>query len=332
MPRHNCLQQLLGIICSVFDAYSAVLFLPAAKDEYALAASFSLGDNLISGASVGQGKGLVGWIIRNNKPLLVNNFDREGGCLGYYNQEGESKIKAFMGHPLGQGDGALCLDSKKTYSFTTKDQKILDQFSRLVESLCSDFTSVQCSQEEHALYTGLQALHALQSRYPRWSQYIDRFVATIAEYTSFSHCFLAARDENGSSYFLEGWNQPLFAAESEHHQQFNIKSGLIGWVFKHQSIVSSGSAAEPMSAPVFGRDVQAPDFSSVICLPLVVNKITRGVLVLADEEVKPVSDQLRTFLEMASGQLGLLLENLYLKSRIHRQQVQAEKSEQKPGS
>ncbi|MFO7717618.1 MAG: GAF domain-containing protein [Thermodesulfobacteriota bacterium] len=318
MQRYNCLEQLLGIICSVFDAYSAVLFLPAAKGQYTLAASFSLGDNLISGASVGQGKGLVGWIIRNDQPLLVNNFDRESGCLGYYSQEGEAKIKAFMGHPLGQGNGALCIDSKKTYSFTTKDQKILDQFTRLINSLCMDYTSVQCSQEEHALYTCLQALHALHTRYPRWSQYLNRFVATIAEYTSFSHCFLAARDETGSSYFLEGWNQPLFTAEGAHYEHFNIKSGLIGWVFKHQSIVSSGSEAEPMSAPVFGRDVKAPDFSSVICLPLVVNKITRGVLVLADEEVKPVSAQLRTFLEMASGQLGLLLENLYLKSRLHK--------------
>jgi GAF domain-containing protein len=82
--------------------------------------------------------------------------------------------------------------------------------------------------------------------------------------------------------------------------------------------VSSDASKESIAAPVFGKEVKVPSFSSVVCMPLVVQGTTRGVLVLADKEIKTVSTQLRSFLELVIGQLGLHLENLYLKSRLYK--------------
>ena len=63
-------QQLLNIVCNVFDSYSAVLFLPQGKKEqFHLAAHFSLGDRIRKEALIAPGQGLAGWIIRNREPL-----------------------------------------------------------------------------------------------------------------------------------------------------------------------------------------------------------------------------------------------------------------------
>ena len=78
----------MALAFNVFDAYSAVLFLPGADgDVCRAAASFSLGDALDREVAIAPGMGLVGWIIRESKPLLIvdialpRDFDPEIGAL-----------------------------------------------------------------------------------------------------------------------------------------------------------------------------------------------------------------------------------------------------------
>ena len=67
MTANTLEQHILSIVCSVFDAYSAVLFLPSENgEEHYLAASFSLGEGVEQGAMLSSGS-LVDWIIRNRQ-------------------------------------------------------------------------------------------------------------------------------------------------------------------------------------------------------------------------------------------------------------------------
>jgi hypothetical protein len=59
------------------------LFLPDPTPELCVAASYSLGDDVKTMWSSPRAWGLAGWIIRNQNPLLVGNFDR-ARFLGYY--------------------------------------------------------------------------------------------------------------------------------------------------------------------------------------------------------------------------------------------------------
>lgn len=60
MSSNTLEKHILSIVCSVFDAYSAVLFLPDEEGEtHHLSASFSLGDKISSTAEALPGKGLV---------------------------------------------------------------------------------------------------------------------------------------------------------------------------------------------------------------------------------------------------------------------------------
>jgi transcriptional regulator with GAF, ATPase, and Fis domain len=318
MSEHYFFNRILGLVCSVFDAYSAVLFLPDGKGEYRLASYFSLGDNVLTNSALRPGQGLVGWILKNNEPLLLNAFDRQGDSLGYYSPEAESKIKAFMGCPLSQGYGALCLDSKNTYSFSGKDQKILHQFVQLIEALRDDIYQQRFNEQEQNYYTCLKLIRALKSKTPRWSAFLDHLLKLLNEYTQFSHTFFASRDERGEGFFLEGWNRPLFSSSENHKRKFNINSGMIGWVFRnHTPISTADKETTAEGTPVFDKRYKAPQFQSVICLPLVVHMRTRGVLVIADEGKRPITKELKNFLLIVADQLALFLENLYLKNKVH---------------
>jgi signal transduction protein with GAF and PtsI domain len=317
MHGNDCLAKILGIVCNVFDAYSAVLFLPETHEEFYLAAHFSLGDHILPDTRVQGGKGLVGWIIRNRQPLLVNNFDRQSDCLGYYSGDGESKIKAFMGCPMNGGRGALCLDSKKTYSFSERDQKILHQFTQLIDAVQSSICSADQEAQERRFYACLKALRLLKEQNPRWSDFLTAFLAILAENTGFQYCFLAVRDEWGKEYSIEGSNRRILEGEEDDRRPLPMGSGLVGWVFKNNRAVFTGEKdPAPRDIPLFGRELSAPAFKSAACLPLIVSRKTRGVLVLADQENLLIQEHLKSFLFLVSDYMASFLENLYLKNKL----------------
>ncbi len=318
MNIENWLDRILGLICSVFDGYSAVLFLPSHTEKEAcyLASHFSLGDSLKPEATIKPGTGLIGWILKNNRPLLLNNFDRDERCLGYYPPESESKIKAFMGCPLPNEAGVLGVDSKKTYSFSDKDQKILYQFAQLIEDLRLGLSLADQNIKSREYYKYLSLIQNLRQKVPKWRAFLQQLLQLLNQCTGFTYGFMAARDEKGQGYFLEGLSSEVLPGVDLEKHKFSIDSGLLGWVFKHGTPVFFGLENGPSGLSLFGKEVQAKQFKSVICMPLVVHKRTRGILVLADSEALSIDEELKDFLYMVGDYLGLFLESLYLKSRL----------------
>lgn len=310
------LEKFLNVVGSVFDAYSSVLFLPSRGGErFHLAGVFSLGDHIALDTVILPGQGLVGWILRNQRPLLINNFDRKKSHLGYYSDDEENKIKAFMGCPL-PGGGALCLDSRRTYSFSDKDQKILDLFSRLACDIRENACQAEEGLEERRHYEALRSLCALRVRFPRWSAYLAHFLDVVSRATGFSYCFLAERDEHGQAYFLEGIPDDFFPPGASAPERLPIRSGLIGWVFNNGQPVYSGEKDScPAGQSLFGRNLPAPPLKSLVILPLTIHRKTRGVLVLSHTDHVPVTEALKDFVDMAADNLSMFLENLYLRAR-----------------
>ena len=317
MPEKDLYNRILGLLCSVFEAYSAVLFLPENNSTYKLASFFSLGDNILSQCRLKPGQGLVGWILRENQPILVNDFERTGESLGYYSSEKREKIKAFMGCPLEQGHGALCLDTKRSHSFSTKDQKILHQFALLIQDLQKDISLNHGTNREKHYYACLQTLHVLRLHYRRWSDYLHAFLCTLSQYTDFPYCFFASRDSAGNGYFLEGANREIFPSRDFQGKKFNIEEGLVGWVFRNNTMLhSSNSENSNLSNRILNHSIKLPELQSAICLPIMVHMRTRAVLVLADHRRHEFSKEEKKFLQMVTEYLSLFLENLYLKSKL----------------
>ncbi|MDD4649218.1 MAG: GAF domain-containing protein [Desulfoplanes sp.] len=317
--KQKHLDNLMGIVGNIFEAYSVALFLPSEDGRFVLNAWFSLGDDIANDTTIEPGQGLVGWIIRNQQPLLVTNFDQKQSFLGYYRKGGEDHIKTFLGCPVPLIGGALCIDSEKTYSFSDKEQKILNQFSCLISSLCKDTGEIAFSEKEAILLQCMQIIPQLRERFPKWSVFLKHFLDLLSESTGFPFCMLTVRDEWGQGYYLEGWNVQGFLDPSAMHDKFKIGSGVIGWAFKNQRpVFSEDSAASSEGLVLFAKD-QGPLMKTVICLPLIVNRRTRGVLVFADISRHVLDPTLKKFALTVADYLALFLENLYLKNRLHRQ-------------
>ncbi len=311
-------QQLMAMALNVFDAYSAVLFLPEPDSgNCRVAASYSLGDDVKTDVVISPGMGLAGWIIRNQKPLLVGNFDQKRGFLGYYDPKDEARIRAFMGCPVIEGGGAVCLDSRKTFTFGEKDQKILGQFAEMAGAHAASERRQADDRRDARYYQAMTAISGLRRTHPTWPAFQAALLRILSETSGFACCFLAVRDESGNFYSLDAMNRALFENPLDAPRKFPMGQGLIGWVFKNHSPAYVGDGESTAAcAPLFGKDVPAAEFRSVICLPLIFARRTRAVLVLADENPLGFGPQIKDFVRIASEYLVLFLENLHLKSRL----------------
>ena len=107
---HDNDNTLLALVRTTFDAHSAVLFLPDQSGNYTVALSSTDNEPSVQEVTIAPGKGLVGWILRHKQPVIVNNLDMRHTFLGYYDENDEGAISAFMGCHIPEG-GALCVDS-----------------------------------------------------------------------------------------------------------------------------------------------------------------------------------------------------------------------------
>lgn len=305
---------ILGLVCSVFDAYSAVLFLPEEdSDQYYLAASFSLGNNIPDNVAITPGKGLVGWIIQDRNPILLAPFDQPESALGYYARGREESIKAFMGCPLPTG-GALCVDSKKQYSFSEKDFKILGLFAELL-SKQQTLSQNDLAGDIPRYFAELGVIQNLRFRYKKWPTFLKNYLSTMRDATDFEYCAFATLREKGEYYCLESESPSLLMEEGD-TLKIPLGSGIAGWVFLNEQSVIVEGLEGTQASPLFGKLPDMPEFSAFMCIPVMVNKSCRGVLCLASSTPRQIDESLRSFVRQAVDHLGLFLENLYLTNRL----------------
>ncbi len=315
MSAYSVEKQILSIVCSVFDAYSVVLFLPDEDGENChMAASFSLGDKILSGASISPGKGLVGWIIGSRQPLLQPNFDQRQSYLGYYGDGEESNIKAFMGCPVPLG-GALCVDSKRQYSFSEKDRKILQMFADLIAKQQGSTGRQELAGDIPRYFAELSVIQDLRFRYKRWDPFLQNYLRIMVEATGFDYCAFASVADPGRTYCVEAESARLLLT-GEEPLILPMSNGITGWVFcNEQQVVSEGVEGAPPTM-LFGKLPEMPDFQAVVCMPVKVNKSTRGVLCLAHTAPRQIDESMRSFIRQGVDHLALFLENVYLKMRL----------------
>ena len=132
-PSNTALGHLIELIGNVADAYTCALFtIEPEKKELLLHEHFTLSDNLDIGAKITVGKGPIGLTAQTREPQLIENFNQNTRFLGIYKKN--ENLKSFIALPVIYGDeiAVLTIDSKQSYQFSIKLQKILSEFAQQI--------------------------------------------------------------------------------------------------------------------------------------------------------------------------------------------------------
>jgi diguanylate cyclase (GGDEF)-like protein len=137
------------LIFNVYEAFTVAFFIRE-NEHLRCLSSVSFANSFDKNRLVPIDGSLPGWIIKHNEPLIVPNFDKDEGTLGYYGADEE--IKSFMGYPMEES-GVIIIDSKKKWVFTDKEKKILGSFVTLIQA------EIEREKRSQEMEEALEELH-----------------------------------------------------------------------------------------------------------------------------------------------------------------------------
>ncbi len=216
------IRRFLNMVANFFDAHTAALFIFKEESQsLEMVACQSLSRHIVPECQVKPGQGLIGWIVKEDRPLHVTRFTKFTNTLGIYTKN--VGIKAFLGAPLPKGKGVLMVDSKSQWAFPEKKERILLDCAAVAADLWNNFLN----ERKYAL---LKRWTELQCRFPR---NYGRALLELLDMFGLEEGFCAKLDPQLKSYEVKGavLNKELVTLRP---LQFRHDAGLAGWIFKHK--------------------------------------------------------------------------------------------------
>lgn len=225
------LDDLIKLVSNVTDAFTAALFILDDQGESLdLAAWHSLSKNVIPGARIGLGEGLIGWVAKHDKPVHATQFDRDTRSLMYY--AADETIKSFMAVPIQDGRGVLAVDSKHTFVFTDKAQKILADLAVVVGHTLRFYRVRDRERRYAALVDFLYEIENLSLRFRDKLPYCRGVLASGLRFTGTESAFLCRFDKHQQKYGIEAIEGP--AGKHLIPKTYPVSQGLMGWLMREK--------------------------------------------------------------------------------------------------
>ncbi len=223
---------IIALLSNCLDAYTAALFLwDEGRQVLALKTSHSLSKYLVTDAQFSPADGgLIGWVAKNKQVLTVDHFDRDGKSLPYYRSD--ENIKSFVAVPLPMSKGVLCVDSKRQYVFTTKEQKLLQGFATVIENTLNAERATQRHQQLRQLLSMWHRTDALPADTHDPIPYFTRVLEQGCAYLNAEAGVVTLPIRDGQSLqpvAVSGKVPPGLLQSSQPMDQ-----GLIGWIFQNR--------------------------------------------------------------------------------------------------
>jgi GGDEF domain-containing protein len=139
------LDSFVQLIFNVYEAFTVALFVRDGK-VLSCSSAVTFAKSFDKSKAVPLEGTLPGWAVKHKEPLIIGNFDKDEETLGYYGKKEE--IKAFMAYPL-EIPGVIVVDSKKKWTFTDKEKKILAHFVTVLAKELEREKRIRDMEEEH---------------------------------------------------------------------------------------------------------------------------------------------------------------------------------------
>ena len=259
------LQEVIQLISNVTEAFTTALFLfdPTQK-ILTLSCYHSLSLHINPHTQLQVGTSLISWVAKNKRPVNISQFDRDTRNLKLYLRD--EKIKSFLAVPVGEV-GVLCIDSKRNYVFTDKDQKILQDFALLVIQILQAQMIEHKEKEQRHILEFYNDINALSSEKQGLDDYYQKVLNRCRLFSKTDVSFLVLVPKKGDRYKVVASEGTLKAPLKKTF--LPIEMGLTGWVIREgKPLVRRLMKPRNHNSYVFFPDDPCMHFQSYIGLPL----------------------------------------------------------------
>lgn len=311
---------LLDLVRETFDAHSVVLFLPDHDGRYVLSLVSTESPPFPKDSLYIKDRGLSNWILRHHEPVKMSKVNMRNP-VGYYDEEGEELIQAFMGCYLPE-DGVLCVDTLREHDYSEAEVTLLDHFAQHISRQVYADSLIGNTEIIQNYLIALEQITLFAEKHLSWRNYLYSFLTLLVEVSGFDYVAFASCVEDANSYSIDGESSPLLMTEKGVVEIPLASGGMVGWVFRNETPIHTDGLDGSPTAPLFGKVSGVPLFQAVICRPLFVERTVYGVLCLAGVDPRPLSQELRSFVHIAATQFSHQLESIWYQHRLQSKQRQ----------
>ncbi len=318
MTQSNSFQQIINLLSNTLEAYTSAFFLKDPHNKVIdTVCNHSLGKYFKNDFSCPLSKsGLIEKVITKRETIRIGKLGRyiDIGELPFY-EKGESGIKGLFAIPVGRDLGVLYVDTKRSWGFAEKEQKLVVEFGQILETLVR---SERALDREKMYARMLRLWHNVEEQ-AVISEDLERYFHGVV---SLCHRFVKAH----SSYlFLIDNNKGvgrLFAFAGKVQEEFSdsqvpLSEGIIGWITNNKKTLKIRRLETKTKKQfLFNPHEPLPHSGSFLGVPLFVDGEVEAVFgFLWDNEHRWDRDELY-ILNVVAKRSATVLEKLTLQRQL----------------
>ena len=287
MTVPNLLNQLVELTGNASNAFTIALYRVCLDDNIlVLRHHVSLSSNFDSEAKISFGEDPIGTVAQSKRPYLEENFEQNSTNLCIYKKQED--LKSFLALPVVHKklEGVLVIDSKESYSFPAKQQKIITGLAnQMAWYLNQEKKGTLGEEPPESLSRDLISYCRFIAESPEKSRVMERLtnvppsILTCDAYA----IILFNSKKIGKILKYRGFNKN--AAKISIH----LGKGLVGSCAKNQCPIILRNTAN-RHAVIFGMEEEKEPFLSLMVAPIAFNNQLYGVVACGSNSAVSFSD------------------------------------------
>jgi len=310
---------LVELVSSVTEAYTTAFFLADnQKRMLRLWRFYSLSDNVIADAVIPFGAGPIGWVAENREEFDISKFsDRDSGLLRLYSRN--ENIKSFLAVPVMNGgvlEGVLCIDSKKTFVFTSKEQKLLKLFAKQFANLLNNIRVEKFVDTDISDVTFLHDFCKKTTAAGNIESILQLALNSIMELVECDSYFISLQTHNDEA--------GEFRVEVAHGSQnmrgaiFSAQDGLAGHIIRSKEPFLLTNRKEGYESCVFIPSESLGRVRSFLGVPLLFKDTVPGLICLTDSREGLFSQRDLKVVSIIADNVSLAIANAMAQEKVYR--------------
>lgn len=295
----NLLNQLVEVTGNASNAFTIALYRVDLDSRIlVLRHHISLSPNFDPTANIPFGEGPIGTVAQSKQPFLEEHFEQNPAKLCIYKKK--EALKSFLAIPVifEKLEGVLVIDSKESYSFPAKQQKIITGLAnQMAWYLNQEKKGALGEEPAESLFRDLISYCRFITESPDKHRVADRLVqvpSSILRCDAYAVIWFDA-NETGRVSKYRGFNKDVA------NISIQLGKGLAGSCAKNQCPVLLRNTADRQTV-IFGKEEEKEPFLSLIAAPVIFNNQLYGVVVCGSKKPGSFSDsELNRLTLMASS-------------------------------
>jgi diguanylate cyclase (GGDEF)-like protein len=316
MKIETDIDELIQLVSTATEAYTTAFFLADNhRRMLKLWRFYSLGDNVITDASIPFGVGPIGLVAENLEQFDLTKFsERDSSLLRLYSKN--EGIKSFFAVPVMREnilEGVLCIDSKKAFVFANKDQKLLTLFAKQFADLVNNVRVKQFVDTEASDIAFLHGICRKIVSANNARSILDLMMRSIEHLVECDSHFISLKMEGEEGIFrVELAHSP----RNMHGTTFSDQDGLAGRVIRGREPLLLANRKDDLGSYVFTYSESVGRVRSFLGLPLLTGDDVLGLTCLVDSAENSFNQRDLRVLSIISDNASTAITNLRTRREV----------------